>query len=134
MPRALQVTILQLLQLPVIPLHSSLQQRQRLKHLDRFKDKDTCTMVSIYLSLSISLLFSFSIFSLFLFPFHSLFLSLFLLSFFVTLPFPFSLKTSLSSLYISLCFYLSHSDDIQVLYRRNVTGMYGCCSTGLGHM
>lgn len=40
------VHIMHLLQLPVHPLHSALQQRQRFKFLDRFKERDTCALIA----------------------------------------------------------------------------------------
>jgi len=40
------VHIMQLLGLAVHPLHSALQQRQRFKFLDRFKERDTCTLIA----------------------------------------------------------------------------------------
>ena len=115
MSRALQVTILQLLQLPVIPLHSSLQQRQRLKHLDRFKDKETCTMVSISLSLSLYSSPSLSIF--FLFPFHALSVSISVLALFLRYPSP---SLSLSKLLSPLSIFPSAFISLTLM-------IYGCC-------
>lgn len=38
--------LLRLLQLPVVPLHASMQQRQRLKALDRFKSSEDAILVA----------------------------------------------------------------------------------------
>ena len=38
--------VLKLLQLPVVAMHSSLQQRQRLKALDRFKGSNAAVMIA----------------------------------------------------------------------------------------